>query len=109
MYYTSPSMSEVKKVEFICPKCHARLEESAAICTWCGARVRGEDAVQRIRVRKRRNPAKKYLEHIRRHWLYFVLAILAALFAAWVLLDYAQRPPHPAGPAALLTIGHFDI
>jgi uncharacterized membrane protein YwaF len=55
-------------------------------------------------VRKRRGVLKVYLEHVRRHWIYFLLAIVAAIAAAWFLLDFAQRPSRQAPAPAYVNV-----
>lgn len=75
----------------------------AEACSWCGTSVGGAGGPQRIRVRKKRSVLKTYYEHVRRHWIYFFLAILAAIAAAWFLLDFAQRPSR-RGPSAHASI-----
>ena len=64
----------------------------AEACSWCGTSMGAVGAPQRIRVRKKRSVLETYYEHVRRHWIYFFLAILAAIAAAWFLIDFAQRP-----------------
>jgi hypothetical protein len=83
----------------ICAKCGGQLQPGADACPWCHAPVTGNDHPQRIRVRKKRSLLKTYFEHVRRHWIYFFLAILAGLVAAWFLLDFAQRPSRQSPPA----------
>jgi hypothetical protein len=66
-------------------------------CPWCGTPLSGAGIPSRLRVRKRRGVLNKYMQHIRRHWFYFFLAILLALLSAWILIDYAQRPARQSG------------
>jgi len=97
-------MAETKHISRVCPKCGGRLQLDAEACPWCNTPVSSSGGPQRIRVRKKRSVLKTYFEHIRRHWIYFLLAVLAAIVAAWFLLDYAQRPPRPAAPAIITAI-----
>ena len=98
-------MAETKHISRVCPKCGGRLPIDAEFCSWCNTPVSNSGGPQRIRVRKKRSVLKTYYEHVRRHWVYFLLAVLAAVAAAWFLLDYAHRPPSPAAPAFITTIG----
>ncbi len=79
--------------------CGGQLPAGADACPWCHVPVSADDRPQRIRVRKKRSLLKTYFEHVRRHWIYFFLAILAGLIAAWFLLDFAQRPSRQSAPA----------
>jgi ribosomal protein L40E len=99
-------MSEAKHKSRICPKCGGQLPMEAEVCSWCGTAVSGAGGPQRIRVRKKRNALKAYFEHVRRHWVYFFLALLAAIAAAWFLIDFAQRPPRQgtSAPAAIIVL-----
>ena len=84
--------------------CGGQLPAGADACPWCHVPVSADDRPQRIRVRKKRSVLQRYFEHIRRHRIYFLLAVLAAIAAAWFLLNYAQRPPRPAAPAVITAI-----
>jgi len=95
-------MTEGKELLHVCANCSGQLPRRAEVCPWCGAPAGENEHRHRIRVRKRRSPARKYFEHVRRHWIYFVLAVIAALAAAWLLLDWAQRPTRPPAPAFIL-------
>ena len=78
----------------------------AAACPWCGTPAHGGDAVQRLRVRKKRSVLRTYLEHIRRHRIYFILAIVVALLSAWFMIEFAQRSakkPSP-DPSCIITL-----
>jgi hypothetical protein len=97
-------MAETKHISRVCPQCGGRLQLDAGTCPWCNTVVSSAGGPQRIRVRKKRSVLKTYFEHIRRHWIYFLLAILAAIAAAWFLLDFGQRPPRPPAPAAITAI-----
>jgi hypothetical protein len=92
-------MAETKHISRVCPQCGGQLPIDAETCSWCNASVSASGGPQRIRVRKKRSVLKTYFEHIRRHWIYFLLAILAAIAAAWFLLDFAQRPSRQGSPA----------
>jgi hypothetical protein len=85
-------MTETKHISRVCPKCGGKLQLAAEACPWCNTLLSGSGEPQRIRVRKKRSVLKTYFEHIRRHWNYFLLAILAAVVMAWLLLHFAQRP-----------------
>ena len=91
-----PSQAHVTR---ICARCGGRLEAGAESCPWCHAAAEGHDRPQRLRVRKKRSVLKSYFEHVRRHWIYFFLAILAAIAGAWFLLEFAQRPSRSTPPA----------
>ena len=97
-------MAETKHISRVCAQCGGRLQIDAEVCSWCNTPVSSNGGPQRIRVRKKRSLLQKYFEHIRRHWIYFLLAILAAIAAAWFLLDFGQRPPRPAAPAVITAI-----
>ena len=86
----------------ICAQCGGQLQPGVEACPWCHAPASPHYNGQRIRVRKRRSPLKKYFEHVRRHWIYFFLAILAAIVAAWFLLDFAQRPSRQSPAPAMV-------
>jgi uncharacterized membrane protein YvbJ len=92
-------MAKTEHASRICTKCGGRMQMDAEACSWCGTSVGDFDGPQRIRVRKKRNVLKTYYEHIRRHRIYFLLAILAALAAAWLLLRFAQRPSRQGSPS----------
>ena len=92
-------MAEVRHKTRICLKCGKQLPMEAETCSWCHTPVSAPDEPQRIRVRKKRSVLKTYFEHVRRHWIYFLLAILAAGAVAWMLLEYAQRPARQSEPA----------
>jgi len=97
-------MAETKHISRVCPKCGKQLPVDADACSWCQTPLHDSGGPQRIRVRKKRNVLSSYLEHVRRHWIYFLLAILAAIVAAWFLLDFGQRPPRPAAPAVIAAV-----
>ena len=97
-------MAETKHISRVCPKCGGRLQIDAESCPSCNTAMNSAGGPQRIRVRKKRSVLKTYFEHIRRHWIYFLLAVLAAIAAAWFLLDYAQRPPRTAAPAFIAAL-----
>lgn len=92
-------MAKAKHISRICTQCGGRLQMDADTCPWCHAPAAGHDTPQRIRVRKKRSALKIYFEHVRRHWIYFLLAILAGLVVAGLLLHYVQRPARPEAPA----------
>ncbi len=92
-------MAEAKHISRICTKCGGQLPMDAETCPWCHAPAAGHDAPQRIRVRKKRSVLKTYFEHVRRHWIFFFLAILTALLVAGLLLHYIQRPERREAPA----------
>lgn len=91
-----PAESHISRV---CVNCGSHLQSGADVCPWCRAPAEPHDRAQRIRVRKKRSPVKTYLEHVRRHWFYFFLAIVAAIAAAWFLLDFAQRTSRRDSPS----------
>ena len=97
-------MAETKHISRVCTKCGKQLPVDAEVCSWCKSPVHASVEPQRIRVRKKRSVLSSYYEHVRRHWIYFLLAILAAIAAAWFLLDFAQRPPRPAAPAFVTAV-----
>ena len=97
-------MAETKHISRVCPLCGGRLQIDAEACSWCNTPLNSAGGPQRIRVRKKRSVLSSYLEHVRRHWIYFLLAILAAIVAAWFLLDFGQRPPRPAAPAVIAAV-----
>ncbi len=97
-------MAETKHISCVCTKCGKQLPVDAEVCSWCDTPLHATGGPQRIRVRKKRSVLRTYYEHIRRHWIYFLLAILAAIAAAWFLLDFAQRPPRPAAPAYIIAL-----
>ena len=92
----------------ICAQCGGSLEAGAGSCPWCHAAEEGHDRAQRMRVRKKHGVVNVYLKHVRRHWIYFLLAILAAIAAAWFLLEFAQRPSRPS-PAPASVINYFIL
>lgn len=91
-------------ISSICAKCGGQIQPAADACPWCHAPAESPDRPQRIRVRKKRGVLKTYFEHVHRHWIYFLLAIVAAIAAAWFLLDFAQRSSSPSAPASLTLI-----
>ncbi|MCL5289115.1 MAG: hypothetical protein M1453_14115 [Acidobacteria bacterium] len=99
-------MTATSHISRICPKCGGQLQIDVEICPWCHAPVHANGNPQRIRIRKKRSVLETYIEHIRRHWVYFVLAIIAALVAALLLIYYAQRPSRPL-PAPAFTLMRF--
>ena len=92
-------MPVTQHISRICPKCGAQLQIEVGACAWCHTLVSGSGEPQRIRVRKKRSAMNTYFEHVRRHWIYFLLAVLAAAVAAWLLIDFAQRPERQSSPA----------
>ncbi len=40
---------------------------------------------------------KKYLEHVRRHWFYFLLVLLAVAIAAWIILEIGRSASRMPG------------
>jgi predicted amidophosphoribosyltransferase len=99
-------MSDVRHISRVCARCGTQLKEETETCPWCGTPASGAGSPPRLRVRKRRGVFKKYVHHIRRHWIYFFLAILIALLSAWILLDYSRRPARQGGSVPGHTIGH---
>ena len=95
-------VADVRHISRICIHCGGKLEVDAPACPWCGTRAHSGDGAQRLRVRKKRSALTTYFEHVRRHKIYFLLAILAALLSAWFLIDYAQRPAQKAAPASIM-------
>jgi hypothetical protein len=85
----------------VCGQCGGQLQPGAEVCPWCHAPA-AHDRAQRLRVRKRRSVLKTYFEHVRRHWILFFLAILAAIAAAWFLLDFVQRPRQAPAPGSII-------
>ena len=94
-----PAESHISR---ICAQCGGQLQPGADACPWCHAPATGNGRPQRIRVRKKRSVLKTYFEHVRRHWIYFFLAVVAAIAAAWFLLDFAQRPSRRPAPASIV-------
>ncbi|MBI3663813.1 MAG: hypothetical protein HY234_12295 [Acidobacteria bacterium] len=92
-------MAAENHIPRVCAKCGGQLQNTAEACPWCHTPLGGSVGPQRVRVRKKRSVLKTYFEHVRRHWLYFFLAILAGLVAAWLLLNFVQRPSRQANPA----------